>query len=141
MVMGDALAVALMELKGFNTADFARYHPGGNLGKRLYLRVEDLFDRTTAPKVNVNASLKEVIVEMTSKRLGATAVVDENNVGIIRVFIGEIDEASTPNNNLPLCYPLMSRIVHVMPKVGEAVLVLMGSTLEDKKSQLTKNRF
>ncbi len=85
MVMGDALAVALMELKGFNTADFARYHPGGNLGKRLYLRVEDLFDRTTAPKVNVNASLKEVIVEMTSKRLGATAVVDENNIikGII----------------------------------------------------------
>jgi len=80
MVMGDALAVALMELKGFNTADFARYHPGGNLGKRLYLRVEDLFDRTTAPKVNVNASLKEVIVEMTSKRLGATAVVDENNI-------------------------------------------------------------
>jgi arabinose-5-phosphate isomerase len=80
MVMGDALAVALMELKGFNTADFARYHPGGNLGKRLYLRVEDLFDRITAPKVNVNASLKEVIVEMTSKRLGATAVVDENNI-------------------------------------------------------------
>jgi arabinose-5-phosphate isomerase len=80
MVMGDALAVALMELKGFNTADFARYHPGGNLGKRLYLRVEDLFDRTTVPKVNVNASLKEVIVEMTSKRLGATAVVDENNI-------------------------------------------------------------
>ncbi len=85
MVMGDALAVALMELKGFNTADFARYHPGGNLGKRLYLRVEDLFDKTTAPKVKVNASLKEVIVEMTSKRLGATAVVDENNIikGII----------------------------------------------------------
>lgn len=85
MVMGDALAVALMELKGFNTADFARYHPGGNLGKRLYLRVEDLFDKTTAPKVKVNASLKEVIVEMTSKRLGATAVVDENDIikGII----------------------------------------------------------
>jgi arabinose-5-phosphate isomerase len=85
MVMGDALAVALMELKGFNTADFARYHPGGNLGKRLYLRVEDLFDKTTAPKVLMNATLKEVIVEITTKRLGATAVVDENNVlqGII----------------------------------------------------------
>ena len=85
MVMGDALAVSLMELNGFNTADFARYHPGGNLGKRLYLRVEDLFDKAASPKVPVNASLKEVIVEITSKRLGATAVVDENNVvkGII----------------------------------------------------------
>ena len=85
MVMGDALAVALMELKGFNTADFARYHPGGNLGKRLYLRVEDLFDKNASPKVKMEASLKEVIVEITSKRLGATAVVDENNLlkGII----------------------------------------------------------
>lgn len=79
MVMGDALAVALMELKGFNTVDFARYHPGGNLGKRLYLRVEDLLNKTMPPKVFENASLKEVIVEITSKRLGATAVVDENN--------------------------------------------------------------
>jgi arabinose-5-phosphate isomerase len=85
MVMGDALAVALMELKGFNTSDFARYHPGGNLGKRLYLRVEDLFDKNLSPKVNLNATLKEIIVEMTTKRLGATAVVDENNLvkGII----------------------------------------------------------
>lgn len=85
MVMGDALAVALMELKGFNTADFARYHPGGNLGKRLYLRVEDLFNKTTAPRVLQSATLKEIIVEITSKRLGATAVVDENDLlkGII----------------------------------------------------------
>lgn len=79
MVMGDALAVALMEIKGFATNDFARYHPGGNLGKRLYLRVEDLFDAATAPKVLPTASLKEVIMEMTSKRLGATAVVSKNN--------------------------------------------------------------
>lgn len=84
MVMGDALAVALMELKGFNTADFARYHPGGNLGKRLYLRVEDVM-ATTPPKVLLNATLKEVIVEITSKRLGATAVLDDNSsiAGII----------------------------------------------------------
>ena len=79
MVMGDALAVALMELKGFNNIDFARYHPGGNLGKRLFLRVDDIFDKKTAPKVFENASLKEIIVEITSKRLGATAVIDENN--------------------------------------------------------------
>jgi hypothetical protein len=69
------------------------------------------------------------------------SVDDDYNVGRIRVFIGEIDEASTPDDSLPYAYPLMSRIVHVMPKVGEAVLVLMGSTFDNKKSQLRKNRF
>jgi len=69
------------------------------------------------------------------------SVDDVNNGGRIRVFIDGIDETSTPNNNLAVCYPLMSRIVHVMPKVGEAVLVLMGSTIEGRKSQLTGNRF
>lgn len=84
MVMGDALAVALMELKGFNTADFARYHPGGNLGKRLYLRVEDVIT-ANPPKVLLNNTIKEVIVEITSKRLGATAVLNDDTsiAGII----------------------------------------------------------
>jgi arabinose-5-phosphate isomerase len=85
MVMGDALAVALMELNGFTGKDFAKYHPGGNLGKRMYLRVEDLYVRNLSPKVLEDASLKQVIVEITEKRLGVTAVVDEQNnvVGII----------------------------------------------------------
>ncbi|MDE3234495.1 MAG: KpsF/GutQ family sugar-phosphate isomerase [Bacteroidota bacterium] len=85
MVMGDALAVALMELSGFTGQDFAKYHPGGNLGKRLYLRVEDLYKQNMQPKVLATASLKEVIVEITEKRLGVTAVVDEQNMlqGII----------------------------------------------------------
>lgn len=78
MVMGDALAVCLMEKKGFNSSDFARYHPGGTLGKRLYLRVEDLASQNAQPKVLPGATLKQVIVEMTAKRLGATAVVNEN---------------------------------------------------------------
>ncbi len=117
MVMGDALAVALMELKGFNTADFARYHPGGNLGKRLYLRVEDLFDRTTAPKVNVNASLKEVIVEMTSKRLGATAVVDENN--IIKGIITDGDLRRMLEKNMFSNNILAKNIYSVNPKTIE----------------------
>lgn len=79
MVMGDALAIALMEVKGFKIEDFARYHPGGNLGKRLYLRVADIINKATAPKVKLHASLREVIVEITSNRLGATAVIDDNN--------------------------------------------------------------
>ena len=74
-----------MELKGFDNQDFARYHPGGNLGKRLYLKVKDLVSDSIAPKVLPTATLKEVIVEITEKRLGVTAVVDTNNkvLGII----------------------------------------------------------
>jgi arabinose-5-phosphate isomerase len=85
LVMGDALAVCLMELKGFQTDDFAKFHPGGMLGKKLYLRVSDLYADNEKPRVLVSQSLKEVIVEMTQKRLGITAVVDsENNLlGII----------------------------------------------------------
>ncbi|HVM87376.1 MAG TPA: KpsF/GutQ family sugar-phosphate isomerase [Puia sp.] len=85
LVMGDALAVALMELRGFSSDDFAKFHPGGTLGKRLYLRVQDFYVHNEKPKVEADALLKEVIVEMTSKRLGATAVVDKENnlLGII----------------------------------------------------------
>lgn len=85
MVMGDAMAVCLMELKGFNGDDFAKFHPGGTLGKKLYLRVEDLAAQNAKPKVLPDASIREVIVEMTQKRLGATAVInhEEQILGII----------------------------------------------------------
>ena len=85
LAMGDALAMCLMELKGFQSDDFAKFHPGGMLGKKLYLRVSDLYTGNEKPKVLPGHSLKEVIVEMTAKRLGITAVVDnENNLlGII----------------------------------------------------------
>lgn len=85
LVMGDALAICLMEMKGFNSDDFAKFHPGGTLGKKLYLRVADLYIKNEKPKLTKERSLKEVIVEISSKRLGATAVVDQNNrlLGII----------------------------------------------------------
>jgi arabinose-5-phosphate isomerase len=85
LAMGDALAVCLMELKGFHSDDFAKFHPGGLLGKKLYLRVADLISDNEKPSVFAHQSLKEVIVEMTQKRLGITAVIDiENNLsGII----------------------------------------------------------
>jgi len=85
LVMGDALAICLMELNGFRSEDFAKFHPGGSLGKKLYLRVSDLYADNEKPKVLAEQSLKEVIVEMTAKRLGITAVVDADNklLGII----------------------------------------------------------
>jgi arabinose-5-phosphate isomerase len=85
MVMGDALAVCLMEIKGFKSNDFAKYHPGGMLGKKLYLRVADLANKNEKPAVLPTATIKEVIVEMTKKRLGTTVVVSNDNkvLGII----------------------------------------------------------
>jgi arabinose-5-phosphate isomerase len=85
LVMGDAIAICLMEMKGFGSDDFAKFHPGGTLGKKLYLRVADLYIKNEKPKLSKDRSLKEVIVEISSKRLGATAVVDKNDIllGII----------------------------------------------------------
>jgi arabinose-5-phosphate isomerase len=84
LVMGDALAVTLLEYRGFSAKDFARYHPGGALGKQLYLKVNDLYINNEKPQVSPEDSLKQVIVEISSKRLGATAVVSEGRLlGII----------------------------------------------------------
>lgn len=84
LVIGDALAVCLLELRGFSSKDFAKYHPGGALGKRLYLRVSDLSSVNQKPQVNLNTNVKQVIVEITEKMLGVTAVVENNKiVGII----------------------------------------------------------
>ncbi|WP_432208131.1 KpsF/GutQ family sugar-phosphate isomerase [Asprobacillus argus] len=79
LVLGDALAVCLLELRGFSSTDFAKYHPGGALGKRLYLRVSDLIKDNQLPKVTEDSTIAEVIVEMTEKRLGVTAVLSEDN--------------------------------------------------------------
>jgi arabinose-5-phosphate isomerase len=85
MVMGDALAITLMEMRGFGTEDFARFHPGGTLGKKLYLRVQDVYVHNAQPRVAPDTALREVIIEITSKRLGAAAVTDEKGLllGII----------------------------------------------------------
>ncbi|CAN5893638.1 KpsF/GutQ family sugar-phosphate isomerase [soil metagenome] len=85
LVMGDALAVCLMEMKGFNSADFAKFHPGGALGKKLYLRVSELVENNQKPSIKPGSSVKEVIVEITKNRLGAAVVIDDDNkpMGII----------------------------------------------------------
>ena len=84
LVMGDALAVCLMEKRDFKAEDFAKYHPGGALGKKLLLRVQDILDSTRKPFVNPDSSIKNVIVEISEKRLGVAAVIENNKViGII----------------------------------------------------------
>lgn len=84
LVIGDALAVCLLDLKGFSSKDFAKFHPGGSLGKKLYLRVSDLTKINKKPVVQLDTNIKEVIVEISENMLGVTAVIDKNKVvGII----------------------------------------------------------
>eukprot|EP01137_Pigoraptor_chileana_P026113 Opistho-2@96599 len=77
LAMGDALAVSLLQAREFNTQDFARYHPGGSLGKRLYLKAKDLAAKNEKPSISPNAAVKDVIIEISKNRLGAVVVVDE----------------------------------------------------------------
>lgn len=84
LVMGDALAVSLLEVRGFSASDFANFHPGGALGKRMYMRVSDLSSKNEAPSVSSLDNITKVIIEISSKRLGATAVIEnEKMIGVI----------------------------------------------------------
>lgn len=85
LVIGDALAVCLLEYRGFSSDDFAKFHPGGALGKKLYMRVSDLYKNNEVPRVTLDENVKNVILEISSKRLGATVVLDNSDklMGII----------------------------------------------------------
>lgn len=84
LVIGDALAVCLLEMRDFSSDDFAKYHPGGTLGKKLFLTVKDISVQNEKPNVKLNSSIKDVIVEISEKRLGVSAVTEQNKIqGII----------------------------------------------------------
>ncbi len=102
LVMGDALAVCLLKSRGFDSTDFAKFHPGGSLGKQLTLRVSDIYTSNEKPEITPNSSVKDVIIEISSKRLGITAVT-ENNQLIGAVTDGDLRrmlENSTSIDNL-----------------------------------------
>ena len=100
MVMGDALAVCLMELKGFGSKDFAKFHPGGALGKKLYLRVGELSRRNEKPSVLQNSPIREVILEITKKRLGVTAVLSDDGVLTGIITDGDLRRMLEKNDSL-----------------------------------------
>ena len=113
LVMGDALAVALLECRGFTAGDFARYHPGGALGKRLYLRVADLYINNERPEVAPGTGIREIILEISSKRLGCTAVTENSDLrGIItdgdlrRMLQGNTDVTSLKATDILSAHPL-----------------------------------
>ena len=100
LVIGDALAVCLLELRGFSSNDFAKYHPGGALGKKLYLRVQDISSVNEKPKVTASTPIKDVIIEISKKMLGVTAVVENDKIigiitdGDLRRMLTKVDDFS-----------------------------------------------
>ncbi|MGB4398672.1 MAG: KpsF/GutQ family sugar-phosphate isomerase [Daejeonella sp.] len=99
LAMGDALAVCLLECREFTSEDFAKYHPGGSLGKRLYLKVGDLAAQNEKPQISSEATVKDVIIEITKNRLGAVAVVDQGRLSGI-ITDGDIRRMLEKNNNI-----------------------------------------
>jgi arabinose-5-phosphate isomerase len=100
LVIGDALSVCLLELRGFSSNDFAKYHPGGALGKKLYLRVSDLSSQNQKPAVFIDTNIKDIIIEISEKMLGVTAVVENGKIigiitdGDLRRMLSKVDDFS-----------------------------------------------
>ena len=116
LVLGDAIAIALLDLRGFTKKDFAKFHPGGTLGKKLYLRVRDMTALHDKPQVTSQASVKEVILEISQKRLGVTAVLDGDKlVGIVT----DGDIRRMLENNDVLTGPYRNRHHEQNPKNGQ----------------------
>jgi arabinose-5-phosphate isomerase len=134
LVMGDVIAVCLMEKKGFNVADFAKLHPGGALGKKLYLRVCDLYPDNEKPEVKEHHTLKEVIVEMTQKRLGVTAVTNDkgNLAGIITD--GDLRRMLEKNSNLQQV--LAKDIMTTSPKTIDAAEMAVNALDIMRKNEI-----
>ena len=136
LVMGDAVAVSLMELKGFTSSDFAKFHPGGALGKKLYLRVSDLSRQNEKPSVLQESSLKKVIVEISQKRLGVTAVVDEQGRLAGVITDGDLRRMLDKGGNLD---EITARdIMSVNPKTVSADALAVDALDRMRKNNITQ---
>ncbi|MBL7738173.1 MAG: KpsF/GutQ family sugar-phosphate isomerase [Chitinophagaceae bacterium] len=136
LVMGDALAICLMEMKGFRSDDFAKFHPGGALGKKLYLRVSDLYIHNEQPQVFATQTLKEAIVEMTRKRLGVTAVVDKE--GHLLGIITDGDLRRMLEKNLPVGEVKVQDIMTRTPKTIEPGMLAVDALDMLRKKEISQ---
>lgn len=116
LVMGDAIAIALLEARGFNADDFSRSHPGGTLGKRSFVRVETLSNTHTIPTVNADTPVKQALSEITEKKLGMTCVVDEKGAFVGIYTDGDIRRSLMQNQDI-----LKAPISEVMTKGGKTI--------------------
>lgn len=127
LVLGDAIAVSLLECRGFSAKDFARFHPGGTLGKQLYLKVGDLSGNNPVPRVEISDSLKQVIMEISSKRLGAAAVMEND---ILKGIITDGDLRRMLEKQVDFVNITAGEIMSRNPKtVGPDMLVVNALTL------------
>jgi len=110
LLIGDLIAICLMSIKEFKSEDFALYHPSGSLGKRLTLKVSDILNYNSSPKVEINSSIKDAINEISSKMYGATAVLDKNIVVVI-ITDGDIRRVLNQNKN-----PMNLKVNEIMVK-------------------------
>lgn len=135
LAMGDALAVCLMEAKGFSSDDFAKFHPGGSLGKKLYLRVSDLSRLNEQPSVQESSSLNEAILEMTKKRLGLTAVLNEQQQ--LTGVITDGDLRRMLEKGLPMEGINAKAIMSIQPKTIEAEALAVDALDKMRKNNIT----
>ena len=139
LVMGDAIAICLLEMRGFDKNNFAQFHPGGSLGKALYLKVKTLVDRKNIPAVRPNSSLSDVIIEIGEKLVGATAVLENEKVcgiitdGDIRRVLEKTSDLSSirakdimnPNPKMIEADILASKALNTMQKNNISQLLVM----------------
>lgn len=135
LVMGDALAMCLLESRGFTASDFAKFHPGGVLGKTLYLTVADLYVNNPAPKVTYSDNIKNVILEISSKRLGATAVLKN---GILAGMITDGDLRRMLEKNIGLETVTAEDIMSLNPKTIEPEMLVIEALQVMRNNNITQ---
>jgi arabinose-5-phosphate isomerase len=135
LVIGDALAVALLECRGFTSGDFARLHPGGALGKKLYLRVSDLYINNEKPMVEPDADIRKVIMEISAKRLGATAVIENGKMSGI-ITDGDLRRMLEKNDHLENVRA--KDIMTVNPKTIQASSLVVEALAIMRKHNITQ---
>jgi arabinose-5-phosphate isomerase len=136
MVIGDALAICLLKRRGFSSEDFARFHPGGSLGKKLYLRVGDFYLENRLPAVRLHDPLRKVIVEISSKRLGATAVIDEK--GLLAGIITDGDLRRMLEKNVSIEKLTAGEIMSKNPKTIERNALAIDAFNTMKQNNITQ---
>ena len=136
LVMGDAISVCLMELRGFSSDDFAKFHPGGTLGKKLYLRVGDLYTQNEKPAVYADQPLKEVIIEISQKRLGVTAVINKENQVIGVITDGDIRRMM--EKEFSLTEMKAADIMNANPKTIDTKKLAVNALEAMRKNEITQ---
>ena len=136
LAMGDALAICLLESRAFNESDFAKYHPGGSLGKKLYLKAGDLASSNEKPSISPLASVKEVLIEISKNRLGAVAVIDEKNEVLGIITDGDIRRML--ENNTDIANLSAQQIMGKTPKSIQREALAVDALAMIKRNNITQ---